>query len=113
MTDVGQEQLGMPPTAAMRQLLDENRAFVRLLSAGAANHDVEGTEPEPCAESDTANALISAYREVLDLLEILSATSAPRTGGRGYLLSQSRRVPGGHGLNAAIPRQLSSSASLR
>ena len=75
-----EEQLGVPPTEVMRQLLDENRALVRLLSAETINHDVSGTEPAPSAETDSANALISAYRDVLALLEILSATSAATTG---------------------------------
>lgn len=73
------DQLGVPPGEVMRQLLDENRALVRLLSAGPINHDFNATQPEPCADMDSADALVSAYREVLELLEILSATSAPRT----------------------------------
>lgn len=80
MTKQEQEQLGVPPTEVMRQLLEENRALVRLLSAGTVDHDVNARDPEPCAETDSADALISAYRELLELPEILSATSAPRSG---------------------------------
>ena len=72
-----QERFNVPPMATMRQLLDENRALVRLLSADTINHDINGTEPERRAETHPSDALVSAYRDVLDLLEILSATSAP------------------------------------
>lgn len=75
-----EEQLGVPPTGVMRQLLDENRVLVRLLPADAINHDVDGNHREPCDEPDSASALIFAYREVLELLEILSATSAAVSG---------------------------------
>ena len=74
-----EEQLGAPPVELMRQLLDENRALVRLLSAQPNTEDVSGTEPEPCAEPDAGDSLISAYGELLQLLEILSATSTPLT----------------------------------
>ena len=80
MTKEEQEQFDVPPTEVMRQLLDENRALFRLLSADTSNHDVKSSGPERCAETDNSNALISAYRELLDLLEILSVTSAPSTG---------------------------------
>ena len=75
-----EEQIGVPPMEVMHRLLEENRVLVRLLSADTVNHDAKGTGPEPCAETDSANSLISAYRDVLDVLEILGATSAAGSG---------------------------------
>lgn len=75
-----EEQIGVPPMEVMRQLLHENRALVRLLSADPINHDANGTDFEPRAQTDPADAPISAYREMIELLEILSATSGPRSG---------------------------------
>lgn len=71
-----EEQPGVPPMEVMRQLLDENKALIRLLSGDTIN----GAEREPCAETDPADVLVSVYRELLELLEILSSTYAPRTG---------------------------------
>lgn len=70
-----EEQLGGPPIEVMRRLLDENRALLRLLSF----HTVNDAEPGSCTETDSAN-VVSAYREMIQLLEILSATSAAATG---------------------------------
>lgn len=81
-----EERLGVPPMEVVRQLLDENRPLVRLLSGDIVNHDLSGADPErpSGAKSEAESELISVYRGVLELLEILSATSADAGGEEAY-----------------------------
>lgn len=76
-----EEQGGVPPVDVMRQVLDENRALVRLLCSDTANRQVSGGDGGRATMDNaaSANALISAYQELLILLEILSATSSTET----------------------------------
>lgn len=74
----GEEGRGVP-LELMRELLDDNQALLRLLSVGADGHDM-GSVVESRAEAAgqlpaSSSVLASTYRQLLDLLEIMNATS--------------------------------------
>ena len=73
-----EEQLGMPPVELIHQVLEDNHSLLRLLRGipdDTAESGLTKLGADIAEQSQSVGKFLSTYREVLKLLEILSATS--------------------------------------